>query len=45
VATATQRLTIGTLVTPLARRRPHQLARETMTLDRLSGGWTTGWSG
>ena len=29
---------IGPMVTPLARRRPHRLARETMTLDRLSGG-------
>jgi ketosteroid isomerase-like protein len=38
VATATSRVTIGPLVTPLARRRPHQLARETVTLDRLSGG-------
>jgi alkanesulfonate monooxygenase SsuD/methylene tetrahydromethanopterin reductase-like flavin-dependent oxidoreductase (luciferase family) len=38
VAVATQRLVIGTLVTPLPRRRPHQLARETVTLDRLSGG-------
>jgi len=38
VATATQRVTIGPLVTPLPRRRPHQLARETVTLDRLSGG-------
>ncbi|MET0761869.1 MAG: LLM class flavin-dependent oxidoreductase [Thermoleophilaceae bacterium] len=38
VATATRRMTIGPLVTPLARRRPHQLARETVTLDRLSGG-------
>jgi alkanesulfonate monooxygenase SsuD/methylene tetrahydromethanopterin reductase-like flavin-dependent oxidoreductase (luciferase family) len=38
VATATERVTIGTLVTPLPRRRPHQLARETVTLDRLSGG-------
>jgi alkanesulfonate monooxygenase SsuD/methylene tetrahydromethanopterin reductase-like flavin-dependent oxidoreductase (luciferase family) len=38
VATATERLTIGPLVTPLPRRRPHQLARETVTLDRLSGG-------
>jgi alkanesulfonate monooxygenase SsuD/methylene tetrahydromethanopterin reductase-like flavin-dependent oxidoreductase (luciferase family) len=26
------------MVTPIARRRPHQLARETVTLDRLSGG-------
>jgi alkanesulfonate monooxygenase SsuD/methylene tetrahydromethanopterin reductase-like flavin-dependent oxidoreductase (luciferase family) len=38
VAMVTRRLTIGTLVTPLPRRRPHQLARETVTLDRLSGG-------
>ena len=38
VAVATERLTIGPLVTPLARRRPHKLARETVTLDRLSGG-------
>ncbi len=29
---------MGPLVTPLPRRRPHQLARETVTLDRLSGG-------
>jgi len=38
VAGSTERVTIGPLVTPLARRRPHQLARETVTLDRLSGG-------
>jgi alkanesulfonate monooxygenase SsuD/methylene tetrahydromethanopterin reductase-like flavin-dependent oxidoreductase (luciferase family) len=38
VALATERVTIGPLVTPLPRRRPHQLARETVTLDRLSGG-------
>jgi alkanesulfonate monooxygenase SsuD/methylene tetrahydromethanopterin reductase-like flavin-dependent oxidoreductase (luciferase family) len=38
VALATERLTIGPLVTPIARRRPHHLARETVTLDRLSGG-------
>ena len=38
VAVATERVVIGPLVTPLARRRPHQLARETVTLDRLSGG-------
>jgi alkanesulfonate monooxygenase SsuD/methylene tetrahydromethanopterin reductase-like flavin-dependent oxidoreductase (luciferase family) len=38
VAVATERLTIGPLVTPLPRRRPHQVARETVTLDRLSGG-------
>jgi alkanesulfonate monooxygenase SsuD/methylene tetrahydromethanopterin reductase-like flavin-dependent oxidoreductase (luciferase family) len=38
VAMTTTRLTIGPLVTPLPRRRPHQLARETVTLDRLSAG-------
>ena len=38
MAVATERLVIGPMVTPLARRRPHQLARETVTLDRLSGG-------
>ena len=38
VAVATRRLRIGPLVTPIPRRRPHQLARETVTLDRLSGG-------
>jgi alkanesulfonate monooxygenase SsuD/methylene tetrahydromethanopterin reductase-like flavin-dependent oxidoreductase (luciferase family) len=38
IAVATERVRIGPLVTPLARRRPHQLARETVTLDRLSGG-------
>jgi alkanesulfonate monooxygenase SsuD/methylene tetrahydromethanopterin reductase-like flavin-dependent oxidoreductase (luciferase family) len=38
VATATQRVTIGPLVTPLSRRRVHKLARETVTLDRLSRG-------
>ncbi|MDP9371011.1 MAG: LLM class flavin-dependent oxidoreductase, partial [Chloroflexota bacterium] len=29
---------LGTLVTPLARRRPAKLARETVSLDHLSGG-------
>jgi alkanesulfonate monooxygenase SsuD/methylene tetrahydromethanopterin reductase-like flavin-dependent oxidoreductase (luciferase family) len=38
VAIATERIRIGPLVTPIARRRPHKLARETVTLDRLSGG-------
>ena len=38
VAVATSTLVIGPLVTPLPRRRTHQLARETVTLDRLSGG-------
>ncbi len=38
VAAKTSRIKIGTMVTPLPRRRPWQLARETTTLDRLSGG-------
>lgn len=38
VAIATQRIRIGTMVTPLARRRPWKLARETVTLDHLSNG-------
>jgi alkanesulfonate monooxygenase SsuD/methylene tetrahydromethanopterin reductase-like flavin-dependent oxidoreductase (luciferase family) len=38
IAVATQRLVIGPLVTPLSRRRVHKLARETVTLDRLSQG-------
>jgi alkanesulfonate monooxygenase SsuD/methylene tetrahydromethanopterin reductase-like flavin-dependent oxidoreductase (luciferase family) len=38
VAATTQRIRLGTLVTPLARRRPWKVARETVTLDRLSDG-------
>ena len=38
VALATGRLRLGPMVTPLARRRPWKVARETVTLDRLSGG-------
>jgi alkanesulfonate monooxygenase SsuD/methylene tetrahydromethanopterin reductase-like flavin-dependent oxidoreductase (luciferase family) len=41
VALATDRLRIGPMVTPLPRRRPTKLARETVTLDRLSGGRLT----
>ncbi len=37
-ALATSRLRLGTLVTPVARRRPEQLARQVATLDGLSGG-------
>jgi alkanesulfonate monooxygenase SsuD/methylene tetrahydromethanopterin reductase-like flavin-dependent oxidoreductase (luciferase family) len=37
-ACATTRVRLGTLVTPLPRRRPVVLARQTVTLDRLSGG-------
>lgn len=38
IALATERIHIGTMVTPLPRRRPWKLARETATLDRLSNG-------
>src|SRR3954469_1246528 len=38
IACATARVRIGPLVTPTPRRRIHKLARETVTLDRLSGG-------
>ena len=38
IAVSTTRVRLGTMVTPLARRRPQKVARETVTLDRLSGG-------
>jgi alkanesulfonate monooxygenase SsuD/methylene tetrahydromethanopterin reductase-like flavin-dependent oxidoreductase (luciferase family) len=38
VVLATKRIRIGTLVTPLYRRHPWKLARETVTLDHLSQG-------
>jgi alkanesulfonate monooxygenase SsuD/methylene tetrahydromethanopterin reductase-like flavin-dependent oxidoreductase (luciferase family) len=38
IAMATERIELGPMVTPVSRRRPHKLARETVTLDRLSGG-------
>ena len=41
MATATKRIRLGPMVTPLARRRPVKVARETATLDRLSGGRLT----
>jgi alkanesulfonate monooxygenase SsuD/methylene tetrahydromethanopterin reductase-like flavin-dependent oxidoreductase (luciferase family) len=37
-ALATSRIKLGTLVTPVPRRRPQQLARQVATLDALSGG-------
>lgn len=37
-AMATERLKVGTGVTPLPRRRPHVLANTVATLDLLSGG-------
>ena len=41
IACATRRLRLGTMVTPLSRRRVQKLARETVTLDHLSGGRLT----
>ncbi len=38
VAATTERVRLAALITPLARRRPWKVARETATLDRLSGG-------
>jgi alkanesulfonate monooxygenase SsuD/methylene tetrahydromethanopterin reductase-like flavin-dependent oxidoreductase (luciferase family) len=38
IVMATKRIRAGTLVTPLYRRRPWKLARETITLDHLSRG-------
>jgi alkanesulfonate monooxygenase SsuD/methylene tetrahydromethanopterin reductase-like flavin-dependent oxidoreductase (luciferase family) len=37
-ALSTSRLRLGPMVTPVARRRPEQLARQVATLDALSGG-------
>ncbi|HET7385969.1 MAG TPA: LLM class flavin-dependent oxidoreductase [Nocardioidaceae bacterium] len=41
VACATERIRLGPMVTPLARRRPVQVAREVATLDALSQGRVT----
>ncbi len=41
IALATERMRIGTLITPLARRRPWKVARETVTIDHLSNGRLT----
>jgi alkanesulfonate monooxygenase SsuD/methylene tetrahydromethanopterin reductase-like flavin-dependent oxidoreductase (luciferase family) len=38
VATATERVRLGALLTPLSRRRPWKVARETVSLDHLSRG-------
>lgn len=38
IAMRTERILIGTGVTPIARRRPTKLAREILTLDQLSDG-------
>jgi alkanesulfonate monooxygenase SsuD/methylene tetrahydromethanopterin reductase-like flavin-dependent oxidoreductase (luciferase family) len=37
-AVRTERLRLGTMITPLARMRPWKLASETVTLDHLSNG-------
>jgi alkanesulfonate monooxygenase SsuD/methylene tetrahydromethanopterin reductase-like flavin-dependent oxidoreductase (luciferase family) len=41
IATATERLRLGPMVTPVSRRRVQKLARETVTLDHLSSGRLT----
>jgi alkanesulfonate monooxygenase SsuD/methylene tetrahydromethanopterin reductase-like flavin-dependent oxidoreductase (luciferase family) len=41
IALNTHRIRIGTTVTPLPRRRPWKLARETVSIDRISGGRLT----
>lgn len=38
MALRTKNIVLGTQVTPLPRRRPWKLARETVSLDHLSGG-------
>jgi alkanesulfonate monooxygenase SsuD/methylene tetrahydromethanopterin reductase-like flavin-dependent oxidoreductase (luciferase family) len=38
IASATERVRLGPMVTPLPRRRPAKVARETATLDSLSRG-------
>ncbi len=37
-AMRTRRIRLGTMITPVSRRRPWELASETATLDRLSNG-------
>jgi len=38
IALRTNNIRLGTLITPLPRRRPWNVARETVSLDHLSGG-------
>src|SRR5947209_19214364 len=38
VAMSTERIRLGTMLTPVSRRRPWKLASETATVDRLSNG-------
>jgi alkanesulfonate monooxygenase SsuD/methylene tetrahydromethanopterin reductase-like flavin-dependent oxidoreductase (luciferase family) len=41
IASSTEKIRLGPMVTPLSRRRIQKVARETVTLDRLSGGRLT----
>jgi alkanesulfonate monooxygenase SsuD/methylene tetrahydromethanopterin reductase-like flavin-dependent oxidoreductase (luciferase family) len=41
MAMVTERIRLGTVVTPIARRHPWRLARETVTLDHLCNGRLT----
>jgi alkanesulfonate monooxygenase SsuD/methylene tetrahydromethanopterin reductase-like flavin-dependent oxidoreductase (luciferase family) len=41
IALATERVRIGPMVTPVSRRRPWKLARESVSVDQLSGGRLT----
>ncbi|MEX2246206.1 MAG: LLM class flavin-dependent oxidoreductase [Dehalococcoidia bacterium] len=41
IALSTERIRIGTMVTPVPRRRPWVLARQTVTIDHLSNGRLT----
>ena len=38
IATRTERMRLGPMITPVARRRPWKLAREIVSLDQLSRG-------
>jgi alkanesulfonate monooxygenase SsuD/methylene tetrahydromethanopterin reductase-like flavin-dependent oxidoreductase (luciferase family) len=38
VAVRTERITLGAMIFPLARRRPWVVARQALTIDHLSGG-------
>jgi probable F420-dependent oxidoreductase len=41
IATSTQRIRLGPMITALSRRRPWQVARQAVTLDHLSDGRLT----
>ncbi|MEV0087002.1 LLM class flavin-dependent oxidoreductase [Saccharopolyspora sp. NPDC050642] len=38
IAARTERIRIGTRITPLSRRRPHDVARQAVAIDQLSAG-------